>query len=221
VENIAQTGDNICPDHLLGKYRTIRACYWTVSKIHLIPCFLQRLWLRWIWIVSGLLPFWRHPEIYITLAAMNVVFAMPGKLLQKPSNQYLIIVMPASAIRFGSAYVIMLTVYSATLQHYRIESDSCCFPGRTVEVRVTKWFFSHILNISSSSTDETSSRDVPLTTMLTLPTWVFCSELYLRWMMDMMDSSSYMDAQDCAWRLGQNIPVSFLWQTWGRASTTI
>jgi len=69
---------------------------------------------------------------------MNVVFAMPGKLLQKPSHQYLIIVIPASAIRFGSTYVITLAVYSATLQHYRIESDSCCFPGRTVEVRVTK-----------------------------------------------------------------------------------
>lgn len=100
---------------------------------------------------------------------MNVIFALPGKFFQKPSHHHLIFFVPATVIRSGSTCIITLSVCLASSQHHRIESNSCYFPGPTIEVRVTKLFFNHILNIYSPSEEETS-RDVPLTTMLTLPT---------------------------------------------------
>lgn len=104
-------------------------------------CLLQRSWLRWIWTVSDPLPFWYHFKIYSTSAAMNVIFALPGKFFQKPSHHHLIFFVPATVIRSGSTCIITLSVYLASSQHHRIESNSCYFPGPTIEVRVTKLFF--------------------------------------------------------------------------------
>lgn len=109
---------------------------------------------------------------------MNVIFAMPGKFLQRPSHHHLIIFISASVIRSGSTCLITLAVYLATSQHYRIKSNSCYFPGPKAEVRVTKLFFSIIF-----STSPAPPRKRLVVKMCRLPPCWHCPRELLLWIL--------------------------------------